>query len=119
MIDGHTKSNPPTKKLLQLETDVPELLVEMGYGKSRSVHAQAVVDLSLSLDSYFDSIDFKAFVCCWSSPSGNQKFNEQTGRKIDLLTTDVKMGCHTESTSILAVIIPNVLSLLQLMMVKV
>ena len=35
------------KKMLPVEADVPKLLVEMGYGQSGSVHAQAVGDLSL------------------------------------------------------------------------
>ncbi len=47
MIDGYTKSDPPMKKMLPVEADVPKLLVEMGYGKSGSGHSQAVGDLSL------------------------------------------------------------------------
>ena len=47
MLDGYTKANPPTKKSLPVEADVPELLIEMGYGKSGSLHAQVVGDLSL------------------------------------------------------------------------
>jgi hypothetical protein len=31
MIDGYTKADPPTKKMLLVEADVPELMVEMGY----------------------------------------------------------------------------------------
>jgi hypothetical protein len=45
MINGYTKADPPTKKMV--DTDVPEMLVDMGYGSSGSVHAQAVGDLSL------------------------------------------------------------------------
>jgi hypothetical protein len=41
------KPTPPMKKMLPVEADVPKLLVEMGYGQSGSVHAQAVGDLSL------------------------------------------------------------------------
>jgi len=33
--------------MLPVEADVPELLVEMGYGKTGSAHSQAVGDLSL------------------------------------------------------------------------
>ncbi len=46
-MDGYTKADPPTQKKLPVEANVPELLVEMGYGKSGSVHTQAVGDLSL------------------------------------------------------------------------
>ncbi len=47
MIDGYTKADPPTKKMLPVEADVPELLVKMGYDKSGLAHSQAVGDLSL------------------------------------------------------------------------
>jgi hypothetical protein len=47
MLDGYTKANPPTKKKLPVEADVPELLLKMGYGKFGSLHAQAVEDLTL------------------------------------------------------------------------
>jgi hypothetical protein len=38
MIDGFAKDDPPTRKMLPVESDVPELLVEMGYGKSGTAH---------------------------------------------------------------------------------
>ncbi len=47
MLDGYTKANPPTKKKLPVEADVPELLIKMGYGKSVFLHAQAVGDVFL------------------------------------------------------------------------
>jgi len=47
MIDGYTKADPPTQKKLPVEADVPELLIEMGYGKSGSTQLQAVRDLAL------------------------------------------------------------------------
>ncbi len=47
MVDGYTKANPPMKKMLPVEADVPKLLVKMGYGQSGSASAQAVGDLSL------------------------------------------------------------------------
>ena len=47
MIDGFAKDDPPTRKMLPVESDVPELLVEMGYGKSGTAHTRAVGDLSL------------------------------------------------------------------------
>ncbi len=34
MIEGFAKEDPPTRKMLPVELDVPELLVEMGYSKS-------------------------------------------------------------------------------------
>jgi hypothetical protein len=47
MLDGYTKADPSTQKKLPVKADVPELLVKMGYGKSGSVHTQAIGDLSL------------------------------------------------------------------------
>jgi hypothetical protein len=47
MIDGYTKADPPTQKKLPVEADVPELLLEMGYGKSGSIQLQAVGESSL------------------------------------------------------------------------
>jgi hypothetical protein len=47
MIDGYTKADPPTKKMLPVEANVPELMVEMGYGKEGSIKAQEVGDLTL------------------------------------------------------------------------
>jgi hypothetical protein len=38
MIDGYTKQDPPTKKMLPVEADIPILLVEMGYSKSGTPH---------------------------------------------------------------------------------
>jgi hypothetical protein len=40
-INGYTKADPPTQKKLPVKADVPELLIEMGYGR------HAVGDLSL------------------------------------------------------------------------
>ncbi len=47
MIDGYTKADPPTKKMLPVEADVPELTIEIGYGKVGLIKAQAVGDLAL------------------------------------------------------------------------
>jgi len=47
MLEGYAKDDPPTRKMLPLETDVPELLIEMGYSKSGTAHTQAVGDLTL------------------------------------------------------------------------
>ena len=44
MIDGFAKEDPPTRKMLPVESDVPKLLVEMGEGTART---RAVGDLSL------------------------------------------------------------------------
>jgi hypothetical protein len=57
MIDGYTKANPLTQKKLHVEADVPQLLIEMGYGKSGSIQAQAVGDLSLVAFYYLLRID--------------------------------------------------------------
>ena len=39
MINGFAKEDPPTRKMLPpVESDVPELLVEMGYSKSGTAH---------------------------------------------------------------------------------
>jgi hypothetical protein len=53
MLDGYTKADPPTQKKLMVEADVPELLVEMGYGKLGSIQNQAIGDLSLIVFYYF------------------------------------------------------------------
>ncbi len=47
MIEAYSKEDPPIKKMLPVEVDMPELLVEMGYGKSGTLHAQAIGDLVL------------------------------------------------------------------------
>jgi hypothetical protein len=52
MIEGYNKQDPPTKEMLLVQANVPELLVEMGYGKSGLPHAQAIGDLSLIVFYY-------------------------------------------------------------------
>ena len=47
MIEGYAKDDPPTRKMLPIESDVPELLVELGYSTSGTSHTQAVGDLAL------------------------------------------------------------------------
>jgi hypothetical protein len=47
IIDEYTKADPPTKKMLPVEANVPELMVEMGSRKEGSIKAQAVGDLVL------------------------------------------------------------------------
>jgi hypothetical protein len=47
MIEGFAKEDLPTRKMLPVESDVPELLVELGYSKSGTAHTQAVGDLAL------------------------------------------------------------------------
>ncbi len=47
MLDGYNKTDPPTRKMLPVESDVPELMVDLGYGKNRSAHSQAIGDLAL------------------------------------------------------------------------
>jgi hypothetical protein len=47
MLDGYSKSDPPTRKMLPVEAYVPNLLVEMGYRKGDSTHTQAIGDLAM------------------------------------------------------------------------
>ena len=47
MIEGYEKADPPTRKMLPIDSDVPELLIEMGYSTSGTAHTQAVGDLTL------------------------------------------------------------------------
>ncbi len=46
MLDNYSKQDPPTWKMLLVKADVPALLVEMGYGKGSTTHAQAIGDLA-------------------------------------------------------------------------
>ncbi len=47
MLDGYSKSDPPTRKMLLIKADVLDLLVEMGHGKGGTAHAKAIRDLSM------------------------------------------------------------------------
>ncbi len=47
MIDGYTKADPPTRKMLPVEVDVPEMLIDMGYGKLGTIHLKTVGTLTL------------------------------------------------------------------------
>ena len=47
VLDGYSKTDPPTNKKLPVEADVPELLIDLGYGKNGTPHSQAIGDLSL------------------------------------------------------------------------
>jgi hypothetical protein len=47
VLDGYGKTNPPTNKKIPVELDVLELLVDLGYGKGRTPHSQAIGDLAL------------------------------------------------------------------------
>jgi hypothetical protein len=47
MMEAYSKEDPPTKKMLPVEVNEPELPVEMGYGKLSTLHAQAIGDLAL------------------------------------------------------------------------
>jgi hypothetical protein len=47
MIEGYSKEDPPTRKMLPIESDVPQFLVDIGYSESGTAHTQAVGDLSL------------------------------------------------------------------------
>jgi hypothetical protein len=57
MLDGYTKGGPPTKKMLPVESDVPELLVlKWAMEKNGSIKAQAVCDLALIAFYYLSRI---------------------------------------------------------------
>ncbi len=47
MLNGYSKSDPPTRKMLPVKADSSALLVEMGYGKGGSIHTQAIGDLAM------------------------------------------------------------------------
>jgi hypothetical protein len=47
MLDGYSKLDPPTRKMLPIKADVPNLLVEMGYGKGGTAHTKSIDDLSM------------------------------------------------------------------------
>jgi hypothetical protein len=46
MIEVYSKEDLPTKKMLPVEVGILELLVEIGYGKLGTTHAQAIGDLA-------------------------------------------------------------------------
>ena len=46
-LAGYTKEDPPTKKKLPVEADVPELLIDMAYTNKEDTFAQATADLAL------------------------------------------------------------------------
>ena len=47
MLEGYAKADPPTRKMLPVEADVPELLVTLGYGKDGTIQTQTIGDLAL------------------------------------------------------------------------
>jgi hypothetical protein len=71
MLDGYSKQDPPTWKMLPAKADVPSLLVEMGYGKSSTTHAKAIRDLALIAFYYRLQIGEYVF-------KGNQNNTTQT-----------------------------------------
>ena len=46
-LAGYAKADPPTKKKLPVEADVPELLLDMAYTNKEDAFAQATADLAL------------------------------------------------------------------------
>ena len=46
-LAGYTKTDPPTKKKLPVEADVPELLIDMAYTNKEDTFTQATADLAL------------------------------------------------------------------------
>jgi hypothetical protein len=47
MLDGYRKVNPPTRKKLPVQSDVPELLVETAYQPRTTQRQQATADLTV------------------------------------------------------------------------
>ncbi len=47
MLNSYSKADPPTRKMLPVEADIPKLLVEMGYDKGGLIHTQAIGDLAM------------------------------------------------------------------------
>jgi hypothetical protein len=47
MLDGYSKSDTPTRKMLPVKLDIPKLLVEIGHGKDGTMHSKAIGDLVL------------------------------------------------------------------------
>ncbi len=47
VLDRYGKTDPPTNKKLPVESDVPKLLVDLGYGKGGTPHSRAISDLAL------------------------------------------------------------------------
>ena len=47
MLDGWEKADPPTKKMLPVEADVPEYLSEMGHMTAAQELDRAIGDLAL------------------------------------------------------------------------
>ncbi len=47
MLDGYRKVDPPTKKMLPVQADVPELLVETAYKLGSAEWEKAIADLTM------------------------------------------------------------------------
>ncbi len=47
MLDGYRKVDPPTKKMLPVQADVPELLVETAYKLGSAEREKAIADLTM------------------------------------------------------------------------
>jgi hypothetical protein len=83
MLEGYSKADPPTKKMLPVEADVPKLLVKMEYGKEGTIHTQAIGDLSLIAFYYLSRIG-KYTV------KGKRKNTRQTKQTVQFKLEDVK-----------------------------
>ena len=83
MLDGYSKADPPTRKMLPVEADVPELLVKMGYGKDGTIHTQASGDLAL--------IAFYYLLCIGEcTVKGKQNNMKQSKQMVQFKLEDVK-----------------------------
>jgi hypothetical protein len=47
MLDGYWKGDPPTRKKLPIQADVPELLAETAYQPGKPAQQQATADLTM------------------------------------------------------------------------
>ncbi len=47
MLDGYRKVDPPTKKMLPVQADVPELLVETAYKLGSAEREKAIANLTM------------------------------------------------------------------------
>jgi hypothetical protein len=83
MLEGYSKAALPTKKMLPVEADVPELLVKMGYGKEGTIHTQAIGDLLLIAFYYLLQIGEYTV-------KGKRKNTRQTKQTVQFKLEDVK-----------------------------
>jgi hypothetical protein len=74
MVDGYSKQDLPTWKMLPVKADVFALLVEMGYGKGSTTHAQAIGDLALTALYYLLQIGEYTVKGKWNNAKQTAQF---------------------------------------------